>query len=178
MNRWERETGRLKYLKIPALIVVAFIFDSLLAFAICKKIYNLDTMMSLESRPDYSIPLAIQDPQFWMIICLGFVSYLLWGFVFSYFVKAWENLDLNQIRKKEIEEKIAKLQKDLESEKANGTNLRNQISAIGPKMMEIDTQMNVSPVFRVGSLMCFAPIPAPPACIAPTVPRPCRGTPF
>ena len=34
------------------------------------------------------------------------------------------------------------------------------------------------PVFRVGSLMCFAPIPAPPACIAPTVPRPCRGTPF
>ena len=100
--------------------------------------------MSLESRPDYSIPLAIQDPQFWMIICLGFVSYLLWGFVFSYFVKAWENLDLNQIRKKEIEDKIAKLQKDLDTEKANGTNLRCQISAIGPKIMEIDTQMSVS----------------------------------
>ena len=152
LNRWERETGRLKYFTIPALIVIAFIFDSLLAFAICKKIYNLDTMMSLESRPDYSIPLAMQDPQFWMIICLGFVSYLLWGFVFSYFVKAWENLDLNQIRKKEIEDKIVKLQKDLETEKNNGNNLKSQIIAIGPKIMEIDTQMSVSAKYDLAKI--------------------------
>jgi hypothetical protein len=144
LNRWERENGWIKYIKIPALILVAFIFDSLLSFAICKKIYNLDSMMSLESRPDYSISLAIQDPQFWMIICLGFVSYLIWGFVFGYFVKAWENLDLNQIRKKEIEDKIAKLQKDLDAEKTNGANLRNLIASIGPKILEIDSQMSVS----------------------------------
>ena len=143
LNRWERENGWLKYVKIPLLILVAFIFDLLLSYAICEKIYNLNTLMSLESLPPYSIPLAIQDPHFWVIIFLGFISYLIWGFVFSYFVKAWENLDLNRIRMKEIEDKIVKLQKDLDIEYDNSTNLRNLISAIGPKILEIDTQMSV-----------------------------------
>lgn len=143
LNRWEREKGWFKYVKIPLLIIVAFIFDLLLSYAICEKIYNLNTLMSLESLPPYSIPLAIQDPHFWVIIFLGFISYLIWGFVFSYFVKAWENLDLNQIRKKELVDKIAKLQENLKTEEDNGTNLRNQISAIGPKILEIDTQMSV-----------------------------------
>lgn len=143
LNRWEREKGWLKYVKIPLLILVAFIFDSLLSFEICEKIYNLNSMMSLESMPSYNIPLAIHDPRFWVIICLGFVSYLIWGFVFSYFVKAWENLDLNQIRKNELVEKIVKLQENLNKEETNGNNLRNQISAIGPKILEIDTQMSV-----------------------------------
>ena len=144
LNRWEREQGWLKYMKIPLLIIVAFIFDSLLSYEICEKIYNLDSMMSLADRPEYSMALAAQDPRFWVIICLGFISYLIWGFVFGYFMKAWENLDLNQIRKKEIEEKIAKLVKDLDSEKSNGLNMKSQIAAIGPKISEIDSQMSVS----------------------------------
>lgn len=143
LNRWEREQGWLKYIKIPLLISIAFVFDSLLSFEICEKIYNLNSMMSLESVPEYSIPLALHDPRFWVIIFLGFISYLIWGFVFSYFVKAWENLDLNQIRKKEIEGKITKLQNDLNAEISNGTNLKSQISTIGSKILEIDTQMSV-----------------------------------
>ena len=144
LNRWEREQGWVKYLKIPSLIIVAFIFDSLLSYEICEKIYNLDSMMSLVERPEYSIALAAHDPRFWVIIFLGFMSYLIWGFVFGQFMKAWENLDLNQIRKKEIQEKIAKLTNDLETEKSNGLNLRSQITAIGPKISEIDSQMSVS----------------------------------
>lgn len=144
LNRWERESGWLKYIKIPLLIVVAFIFDSLLSFEICEKIYNLNSMMSLDSLPAYSIPLAVHDPRFWVIIFLGFISYLIWGFVFSYFVKAWENLDLNQIRKTELVNKIVMLQEELKAEESNGTNLRNQISTIGTNILEIDTQMSVS----------------------------------
>ena len=152
LNRWERENGWLKYIKIPLLILVAFIFDLLLSYAICEKIYNLSSLMSLEPLPTYSIPLAIQDPHFWVIIFLGFISYLIWGFVFSYFVKAWENLDLNQIRKKDIEEKITKLQKDLDTEKSNGLNLKGQIAAIGPKISEIDSQMSVSTIYDLAKI--------------------------
>ncbi len=144
LNRWERENGWLKYVKIPSLILVAFIFDSLLSYEICEKIYNLDSMMSLAERPEYSIALASHDPRFWVIICLGFISYLIWGFVFGYFMKAWENLDLNQIRKKEIEEKISTLTKDLDVEMNNGLNLKSQITSIDPKISEIDSQMGVS----------------------------------
>ena len=99
--------------------------------------------MSLDSVPEYNIPLAMHDPRFWVIIFLGFISYLIWGFVFSYFVKAWENLDLNQIRKKEIESKISKLQDELKGETTNCSNLKSQIAAIGTKILEIDTQMSV-----------------------------------
>jgi len=143
LNRWEREDGWLKYIKIPLLISVAFMFDSLLSFEICEKIYKLNSMMSLDSVPDYSIPLAASDPRFWVIIFLGFISYLIWGFVFSYFVKAWEDLDLNKIRKKEIENKIKKLKKDLETERNNIINLKAQIAAIRTKISEIDTQLSV-----------------------------------
>ena len=144
LNRWERENGWLKYVKIPILILVAFVFDSLLSYEICEKIYNLDSLMSLAERPEYSLALAAYDPRFWVIICLGFISYLIWGFVFGYFIKAWENLDLNKIRRKEIEDKIAKLTKDLDLEKSNGLNLKSQIASISPKISEIDSQMGVS----------------------------------
>lgn len=143
MNRWERENGWPKYVKIPFLVLIAFIFDSLLAFEICEKIYNLNSMMSLDPLPAYSMSLAVQDPRFWVIIFLGFISYLIWGFVFGHFVKTWENLDLNQIRKTELVDKIAKLQENLAKEENNGTNLKSQISGIGSQILEIDTQMSV-----------------------------------
>ena len=100
--------------------------------------------MSLADRPEYNISLALQDPDFWVIIFLGFISYLIWGIVFGYFMRAWENLDLNQIRKKELEEKVDKLTKDLEIERSNGLSLKNLIASIGPKISEIDSQMSVS----------------------------------
>lgn len=152
MNRWERENGWPKYVKIPFLVLIAFIFDLLLSYAICEKIYNLNTLMSLDSQPPYSIPLAFQDPHFWVIIFLGFISYLIWGFVFGYFVKSWENLDLNQIRKKELENKIVQLQEDLKAEEINGSNLKNQISNIGSKLLEIDSQMSVGTRYDLAKL--------------------------
>lgn len=144
LNRWEREKGYLKYVKIPLMIVVAFIFDALLAFGICKKIYNLDSMMELGTRPEYSIKIAMQDPDFWIIIFLGFVSYLIWGFVFGYFVKAWENLDLNKTKKKECEEKIKELNASIDAENKNGRSLRDEISKMNPQIAEIESQMGVS----------------------------------
>lgn len=144
LNRWERESGYLKFVKIPLMIVVAFIFDALLAYGIDEKIYNLDSMMQLKARPEYSVGLATQDPRFWVIICLGFVSYLIWGFVFGYFVKAWENLDLNKSKKKECEEKINVLNASFDAEKSNGRLLKDEIAKMNPQITEIESQMGVS----------------------------------
>lgn len=144
LNKWEREQGLLKYFKIPALISVAFIFDALLSYLICKKIYDLNAMMQLDAVPPYSSSLAIQDQTFWVIICLGFVSYLIWGFVFGYFVKAWENLDLNKTKKKECEEKINELNASIDAEKNNGRLLKDEIAKMNPQITEIESQMGVS----------------------------------
>jgi len=152
LNRWERENGRLKYVKIPLLIFVAFIFDCLLSFEICKKIYDLNAMMQLGEVPSYSIPLAIQDPTFWIIICLGFVSYLIWGFVFGFWVKAWESLDLNPEKRRRLEEKIEDTKNKLEEERQNCLKLRNEAAAIEPKIKEIESQMGVSARYDIAKI--------------------------
>ncbi len=130
LNKWEKEKGIIKYIKIPTLIVVAFIFDTLLAYEICEKIYNLNSMISLEATAAYELSFAFQDPRFWVIIFLGFVSYFIWGFVFGYFINSLEDLDLNKTEMKNCENQIAKLNKDLNQEKAIETDLKKQIGNI------------------------------------------------
>jgi len=141
LNKWERENGWLKCIKIPLLIFIAFIFDSLLAFEICEKIYNLKSLMSIEDTVDYSFSLAAKDPRFWVIICLGFISYLIWGFVYGYWVKSWENLDLNKLKKAEMKEKIASLEGNLQAEIMNAQSLRSQITEICSNISQVDSQI-------------------------------------
>lgn len=152
LNRWEREKGWLKYIKIPALIAVAFVFDSLLSFEICKKIYDLNAMMQLGEVPPYSVKLALEDPTFWIIICLGFVSYLIWGFVFGFWVKAWENLDLNPEMRRRMEERIEDTKKKLETERQNCQRLRAEANAIEPKIKEVESQMGVSARYDIAKI--------------------------
>ncbi len=152
LNRWEREDGWLKYIKIPTLITVAFVFDSLLSFGICKKIYALNAMMQLNDVPSYSVSLASKDEDFWIIICLGFVSYLIWGFVFGFWIKAWENLDLNPEKRKRMEDKIEETKRKLETERQNCLNLKAEVTGIGPKIKEIESQMGVSTRYDIGKI--------------------------
>jgi len=144
LSRWEREQGWLKYLKIPLLIVVAFGFDSLLSFEICEKIYDLDAMMQLGEIPPYSVSLALEDTTFWVIICLGFFSYLIWGFVFGFWIKALENLDLNMEKRRRMEEKIDDTKGQLESERQKCLRLHAEVSGIDPKIKEVESKMGVS----------------------------------
>ncbi|MDE7166420.1 MAG: hypothetical protein K2O17_05265 [Bacteroidaceae bacterium] len=152
LNRWEREKGWLKYIKIPALIIVAFVFDSLLSFGICKKIYEVVIITRESDFPPYSLSLAFEDPTFWVIICLGFVSYLIWGFVFGFWVKAWENLDLNLEKRKRLENKIENTKKKLEAEHQNCLRLKAEMASIGPKIKEVESQMGVSARYDIGKI--------------------------
>lgn len=142
LNRWERENGFLKYLKIPSLIFVAFSFDALLAFSITKKLYNLAAMTELGDVPPYTRSMAATDADFWVVICLGFVSYLIWGFVFGYFIKSWESLDLSVVQKRALEENLGKLTQDLNAEKQKEVELKSLINDLGAKITQISTRMN------------------------------------
>ena len=142
LNRWEKEIGWLKWIKIPAIILVAFIFDSLLSYEICEKIYNLHTQMSLEEMPEYSLVLASHDPRFWVIICLGFVSYLIWGITFGYFVKALDRLDLNQIQRGKLGNDIKMLKERMEETRKEQNSIENKIAELKADIQKIDNQIN------------------------------------
>lgn len=152
LYKWETEKGWLKYIKIPAIIVVAFIFDSLLSYEICEKLYNLDSLMSINDRPDYDLSLAFHEPRFWVIICLGFVSYLIWGIVFGYLMKAWENLDLNKIKEKELLAAIKNLKEDQDAEKQKVHDLTGQNIALDADIAMIENQMSSAARYDVAKI--------------------------
>lgn len=137
LNRWEKEKGKLKYVKIPAIVLLAFVFDALLAFHACEKIYDIHkqmidatTMEGSAGMPDYTLSMAFSDPNFWLIIFLGFISYLIWGVTFGIFVNAWDSLDLNAVTKKQYGKDIEDLEKQLSTEKQNREGLIDQIQKL------------------------------------------------
>lgn len=141
LNRFENEAGWAKYIKIPFIIIVAFAFDFLLAYEICEKIYNINALTTVEQMPRYTLSAAMKDPQLWIIICLGFVSYLIWGFVFNYFVQAIDKLDLNSVLKSQLEKDIKELKAKEQVEQGKADKLRNKITALQAQICDIDIKI-------------------------------------
>lgn len=142
LNRWERETGKLKIIKILALVLLAFIFDSLLSYEICEKIYNVISLTTLEERPSYGFGIAFQDPRFWIIIFLGFVSYIIWGLTFGYFVKALDDLDLNKITLQKLEKELKALQDSKERKDKDISDLQKKIPDLNAKINNLKLGLN------------------------------------
>lgn len=152
LYRWENEKGKLKLVKIPLIIIVAFIFDVLLSYGICEKIYNIQTQMSLSEMPPYDFSVASKDPHFWIIICLGFVSYLIWGIVFGYFIKSIDELDLNKIIEQNLKDKIEALKAQRNEECANCNAIANKIVSIKAQIKNLDLQIDGTARYDFGKI--------------------------
>jgi hypothetical protein len=106
IHKMQEEKGYMKYMKIAAFILVTFIFDVILAYDISEKIYNIKQLSIFNNLPDYSIPLAVQSINFWLIIFAGFIVYLIWGFVFDFVLEAFGKLDKVKVTLNEKEQQI------------------------------------------------------------------------
>jgi hypothetical protein len=76
--------------RIIALFAITFLFDGLLAYIIEKKIYDFNKTPDSQS---YNLRIALEQAEFWMIIFAGFVVYIIWGLVFDFVMKEYENMD-------------------------------------------------------------------------------------
>lgn len=117
IHKFQEQKTFTKFFKITMLIVVTFIFDSILAYEITEKIYNIKKENSFETVPEYSISFAFKSINFWLIIFAGFVVYLIWGMVFDFVIEAHGKMDKVKIalieKEKQIHEAETEL-KDLE----------------------------------------------------------------
>jgi len=78
---------------IPLLFIFAFLFDSFLAYEISEKIYDLKALQSFLDIPLYSIGMAVQSINFWIIIFCGFMVYILWGILFHFCMDFYHKRD-------------------------------------------------------------------------------------
>lgn len=89
----------LSYLKLAAVVLATLAFDVLLAFFVEKKLWELNVV---DEEASYGFAEAIQSQEFWLIIFLGFIAYLIWGFIFDFVMEEHKEKDKvkNAIRKR------------------------------------------------------------------------------
>ncbi|MBS1497122.1 MAG: hypothetical protein JSU03_00315 [Bacteroidetes bacterium] len=118
IHKSSEKKGFKKFLFIGSLIFVTFIFDVIIAYEICEKIYNIKKANSFQNIPDYSLSLAFHSINFWLIIFAGFVVYLIWGLVFDFTIEAHEKLDKVRLAIKSKEDEIKSIDESID--KMNG----------------------------------------------------------
>lgn len=139
IHMMQKEKGLLKILKLGSLLIITFIFDALLAYLIEKKIYDFNRTLNSE---EYNLQIAITEPEFWVIIFAGFVVYLIWGLVFDFIMKEYENIDKITVFIKNKKDEIKNLisSKELIAEKIE--EFQHKITEVKGKISEIQSKIN------------------------------------
>ena len=90
VHMFQKHKNWLSYLKIAILFIVTFVFDAILAYQIEKKIYEIERT---PDSPAFDLEIAFSKTEFWGIIFAGFVVYIIWGLVFDFIMKEYDNFD-------------------------------------------------------------------------------------
>lgn len=106
IHKSQEKKGAKKVFFIGSLILVTLVFDMIIAYEICEKIYNIKKTNSFQNIPDYTFSLAFQSITFWLIIFAGFVVYIIWGLVFDFTIEAHERMDKIRLAIKGKEDEI------------------------------------------------------------------------
>ncbi len=143
IHKFQESEGFAKYIKIGFLIIITFLFDSILAYEITEKIYNAKISDIIDSNPPpYSISTALQSINFWMVIFAGFVVYIIWGFVFNFIMEAYSKLDKVKVQIEQWYVKINKAKNECKEIKEQvqqlNTEIKNNNAIIGKKRIELD----------------------------------------
>ncbi len=135
VHKFGEEKSKIKYLKLLLVFSIAFVFDTILAYEITEKIYELKRMNSFESDYEqYNFSLAFKSVNFWLIIFSGFIVYIIWGLLFDFTMKEYDNLDKISVAKKNLEDKINKHQ-----QKCDG--IKNKIKQLTGEKNTIEADM-------------------------------------
>lgn len=130
--------GLSKLFKVALLFILTFVFDVILAYLIEKKIFLFDAILGQTFSPRD----AIISVNFWGIIFAGFVVYIIWGLVFDFVMKEYENLDKIKafIRNRNESIKNALLKK--ESLASQVDSVHQEVTAIKGKIAELQSKID------------------------------------
>ncbi|WP_417800185.1 ABC transporter permease [Tenacibaculum sp.] len=134
IHMFQKHKNWLSYVKIGALFIITFIFDAILAYQIEMKIYDYN---KTPDSPEFDLSIAFSKVEFWGIIFAGFVVYIIWGLVFDFIMKEYENIDKIKAFIRSKRETIVNLQKSIAEaiEKLNG--VKEEISGIEARIANL-----------------------------------------
>lgn len=132
-----------KYFKMAAILCITFIFDAILAYMIGKHLHEMEVIIGTAPLGSlYGFSEAISDINTWSVIFCGFIVYIIWGIVFDMTMSAYDQLDLNKINIKAIEQQIESIETEIGEEKQNEQNLNNQINTQNNAISDLTTKLS------------------------------------
>lgn len=130
LHQFSLQENKIKYLKVSSIILVTFVFDSLLAFMIAKNMYDAESLTIIESRPAYTLSMAFADVRFWVVIFCGFLAYIIWGLLFGFAMDSYNKLDLNKVERQSLEKQLDRLARQERAETMSQTAINGKIHSI------------------------------------------------
>ncbi|MCX7874618.1 MAG: hypothetical protein N2321_00465 [Melioribacteraceae bacterium] len=108
-----------KYKYLPTIAFGTFVFsvDALLAYHISERIYNSKAINTYGNVQPYNFFDSLGDANFWIIIALGFLVYLIFGFIFSLYNEERKKKNMLENFENMLIEKINNLKSKIASYK-------------------------------------------------------------
>ncbi|MDO6517288.1 ABC transporter permease [Zobellia uliginosa] len=132
IHMFQKHKNWLSYVKIGTLFIITFIFDAILAYQIEKKIYDIEKTLN---SPDFNVQIAFTKAEFWGIIFAGFVVYIIWGLVFDFIMKEYDNFD-------KIKTFIRSKREDIKNHEQEILNQTEKLSPIKEEISGIEGKIN------------------------------------
>ena len=105
----EEGKGKHAWKIVGGLFLTAFLFDALLAYEITEKIYEIKSASSFEvKQAPYSVGMALQSANFWIIIFAGFVVYIIWGLLFGFTMNNYSKMNALNHAIRELKAEISR----------------------------------------------------------------------
>ena len=134
----------IKYCKAASLYIVTFIFDTLLAYGITRKIYQIHQQNSFSDMPDYTLSKAFVDVDFWTIIFCGFIVYLIWGLLYDYVIELHRKMDIKKTLIEEHNNYIEESKKKCEELDNDILEQTNILSDLKSEKEKIERQLEIT----------------------------------
>ena len=121
------QEGKMKYLKMAAILLVTVMFDCILAYKIGEQMHTFGIIIGqYPIGEEYTVSMALHDINTWAVIFCGFIVYVIWGIVFDMCMSAYDKMDLNKTRLESIKKEIDDLEQRIKAEKEKIQALKQQ----------------------------------------------------
>ncbi|KAB1158717.1 ABC transporter permease [Tenacibaculum aiptasiae] len=134
IHMFQKHKNWLSYVKIAALFIITFIFDAILAYQIEMKIYDFN---KTPDSPEFDLSIAFSKVEFWGIIFAGFVVYIIWGLVFDFVMKEYDNIDKIKAFIRAKREAIENLEKEISKTIEKLNTIKENISEIEARVADL-----------------------------------------
>ena len=139
IHMMQKGKGIKNMMRLGALFLITFLFDGLLAYQIEKKIYDFN---KTPTTPSYNLKVAVGEAEFWMIIFAGFVVYIIWGLVFDFVMKEYENIDKIRAFIRNKQQELVRLGETRSQICNDIENTKQLISTIKGKIEELQNKVD------------------------------------